>query len=342
MGPVRFGLIGYGAWGSHHARAIASAEGAELAAIAARSPAARADHPGAAIHADYREMLARDDLDVVDVVVPSDLHHEIGLAVLESGKHLLMEKPMALTIEHCDEMLALARSRGKLLIMVHELRLSSLWGRVKAMIDAGDVGDPQYALIELWRRPYRQGSGGWRYQIDRVGDWILEEPIHFFDLARWYFAKAGEPVSVYARANSRQPGHPELQDNFGAVVNFPGGAYAVIAHTLSAFEHHQTVKLTGTRGALWARWRGAQDRDRDPASSLIYFDGAASREISVPAPSGEIFELEEQIARVTRAVRHGEPVPADGEDGRRAVMLCLAAQRSVGTAKVASLHSNGI
>ena len=82
------------------------------------------------------------------------------------------------------------------------------------MIDAGAIGDPQYALIELWRNPYRPGADGWRYDIERVGDWILEEPIHFFDLARWYFAGSGEPVSVYARANALDPDRPALQDKF--------------------------------------------------------------------------------------------------------------------------------
>ena len=144
--------------------------------------------------------------------------------------------------------------------MGHEFRYSTLWGRVKELVDAGAIGEPQYAMIELWRNPYRLGSDGWRYDIRRVGNWILEEPIHFFDLARWYFGRCGDPVSVYARANARDPQRPELQDNFSAIVDFPGGRYAVISQTLSAFEHHQVAKLTGSKGALWASWSGAMDR----------------------------------------------------------------------------------
>src|SRR5438874_2674493 len=268
MTAVRFGLIGFGAWGSHHARAIAKTDGAELAAIAARSEAtcaaAREQFPTAAVYADYRELLARERLDVVDVVVPSYLHAEVARAVLESGRHLFMEKPMALTVADCDALIKLAESKKRLLAIGHELRLSSLWGKLKEMIAVGAVGEPLYVLIELWRRPYRLGSDGWRYDIARVGNWVLEEPIHFFDLARWYLAGHGEPVSVYARANSRQPGHPELQDNFTAVVNFPNGAYAVIAQTLAGYEHHQVVKVTGTAGALWATWGGAMDRTFHP------------------------------------------------------------------------------
>src|SRR5271156_3942821 len=97
--PLRFGLVGYGAWGSHHARAITQNAGAQLTAICSRSEASRAqaqaDHPQARIYADYRELLAREELDAVDVVLPSDLHYEVARAVLHAGRHLLLEKPMA-------------------------------------------------------------------------------------------------------------------------------------------------------------------------------------------------------------------------------------------------------
>src|SRR4051812_44776085 len=196
MRTVRFGVVGYGAWGAHHARAIASVPGAELVAVAAHSDAscakARTDHPAARVYADHRELLAREDLDVVDVVIPSHLHHAVAKDVLLSNRHLLLEKPMCLDLAQCDELVALARERQRVLGVGHELRVSALWGRVKELIDAGEIGEPRYCLIELWRRPYRLGSDGWRYDIGRVGSWILEEPIHFFDLARWYLAGLGE------------------------------------------------------------------------------------------------------------------------------------------------------
>jgi myo-inositol 2-dehydrogenase/D-chiro-inositol 1-dehydrogenase len=344
MQTVRFGLIGFGAWGSHHARAITQTAGAELRAIATRSAAGRAAaqaaYPAARIYEDYRTLLAREELDVVDLVLPSDLHYEAARAVLESGRHLLLEKPMALTVEHCDALNALAAATGRLLAVGHECRLSPLWGKVKELIAAGAVGEPLYLLIELWRWPYRPGSGGWRYDIARVGNWVLEEPIHFFDLARWYLAGVGEPVSVYARANSRQPGHPELQDNFSAVVNFPRGVYAVISQTLGAFEHHQTVKLTGTHGSLWASWSGALDRDIHPRCFLRHGDGQQVVEVPLAKPSGEVYELAEEIAMMVRAVRDGGPVAATGHDGRWSVALCLAAQQSVDQQRVVSLQSS--
>jgi myo-inositol 2-dehydrogenase/D-chiro-inositol 1-dehydrogenase len=341
MNPVRFGLIGYGAWGSHHARALAKTAGAELVAVAARSAAtcekARAEHPSARVYTDYAELLRREELDVVDVVLPTHLHFGAAKAALESGRHLLMEKPMAPTLAECDALIELARAKNRLVAIGFEFRHSSLWGKMKELIDAGAVGEPLYVLIELWRRPYRLGADGWRYDIARVGNWVLEEPIHFFDLACWYLADRGKPVSVYARANSKQPGHPELNDNFSATLNFPGGAYAVITQTLAAFEHHQVVKVTGTRGALWATWGGAMDRTFHPTFSLRSFDGENARDVRIERVTGEVFELEDEVAMMVRAVREGGPIAATGEDGRRAVALCLAAQRSVDTGAVVSL-----
>ncbi len=245
---------------------------------------------------------------------------------------------MALTVPHCDELIALARVKGKVIAIGHEFRLSSLWGKVKEMIDAGAIGAPLSILIELWRRPYRLGSDGWRYDIERVGNWILEEPIHFFDMARWCLSRAGEPVSVYARANSKQAGHAELQDNFSALVNFPGGAYAVISQTLAGYQHHQVVKATGTKGSLWADWGGEMDRTFHPVFSLKYHDGQAVHDIAIDKITGEVYELEDEMAMMVRAVRDGAPVAASGEDGKRAVAMCLTAQRSVDSGKAEAIE----
>src|SRR5262249_27759769 len=154
--------------------------------------------------------------------------------------------------------------------------------------------------------------------------------------ARWYLAGIGEPVTVYARANSRQAGHPELQDNFSALVNFPERIYAVISQTLAAFEHHQVVKVTGTHGSLWATWNGAQDRDLQPTFGLKYHDGSKLVDVPIAGAAGEMYELEEEIVTMVRAVCQGEPPAATGSDGRWSVALCLAAQQSVLTGAVAS------
>jgi myo-inositol 2-dehydrogenase / D-chiro-inositol 1-dehydrogenase len=222
---MRFGLIGYGAWGMHHAGAIRSAPGATLDAIASlgetSAAAAARDHPDVPVYRGYRQLLERADLDAVAIVVPNDLHVEIGVAALRAGKDILLEKPMAPTLEGCDRLIAAAGTSGRVLSIGHEFRLSTQWARIKTLLDAGDLGTPFYALASLFRFPYRRGSGDWRYTADRVGSWILEEPVHFFDSFMWYFERWGDPISVLAVGNSKGRA-PGMADNFSAIVRFPG------------------------------------------------------------------------------------------------------------------------
>lgn len=335
---VRFGLIGYGQFGAHHARAIEATDDAVLSAVAVPSDssqrAARTAHPHADVYQDYRQLLDRSSVDVVDIVVPNDLHYEVALAALDAGKHVLLEKPMALSATHCDALLRAAGSQDRLIAVNHELRHSSLWGQAKRLVDEGHIGSPLHALIELSRFPYRPGSQGWRWDINRVGNWILEEPIHFFDLARWYLAARGEPVSVYARANSRHSDQPELRDNFSSVVNFHDGAYAVVSQTLAAFEHHVTAKIAGTEGTIWASWSGPDARSDRPSYRLRYGLGDKVREVDVRKPAGELIELADQIAMMVRCVAQREQPLCSGEDGRWSTLMCLAAQHSIDTSRL--------
>jgi myo-inositol 2-dehydrogenase/D-chiro-inositol 1-dehydrogenase len=329
---LRFGLIGYGLWGRHHARAIAQAPGAALTAIACRTEAtaaaARADFPGVPVSLDYREVLGRGDVDVVDVVVPNDLHAEIGVAALEHGKDVLLEKPLAPTLAECDRLIAAARDRGRVLSVGHELRLSSQWGAIKALIDAGDLGDVRAASMSLFRFPYRPGAGGWRHDRARIGSWMMEELVHHVDLLLWYFARAGDPLSVVAAGNARG-GDPALSENFTCTLRFPGGGHAVIAFTLGGFEYHVTAEVVGTEGAVRGWWSGTLDRTRQAAYELrVRRRGSTSAEAVPVAASGELHELDEQLRRAVPAFGERRAL-VTAEDARRAVAVCLAAERSL-------------
>lgn len=338
MTAIRFGLIGCGRFGSHHAQAIVNTEDAELIAVAARSEETcakvRSTFPSVDATTDYQKLLDRADLDVVDVVLPTHLHFEVGRAVLESGRHLFLEKPMAATLDHCRQLVHLAETYEKVLAVGFKRRVAHLWRKVKDLIDSGAIGRPQYAVFSLWRWPYRPGSQGWRYDIRRVGSWILEEPVHSFDKARWYLASLGEPESIFAAANARRPDHSELHDNFSAILRFPQGAHVIVTQTLSAFGHYHEAKLTGTEGALWAKWSGARDSDLQPTSSLHYVRGDEIQEVPLPPPTGELFELEQEMAMMVRAVRDGQPPVATGLDGAWSVGLAEAAHRSIETGRV--------
>ncbi|MBL9210774.1 MAG: Gfo/Idh/MocA family oxidoreductase [Opitutaceae bacterium] len=333
MSPVKFALAGFGAWGKLHAKSIHDNPDARLVAITAPTAATRAEaaatYPGARIFATAAEMIAQADFDLIDIVTPSHTHREIALAAMAKGKHVLLEKPMAITLADCQAIVAGARRHGVHLAVGHELRLSSQWGLIKRIIEQGVIGAPQYVLVELSRKPYRTGASGWRYDQSRVGSWVLEEPIHFFDLARWYLESSGDPVELYAYGNSRDPARPTLFDNFSAMFKYPNGSYAVVSQTLAAFEHHQTVKVSGTKGALWAGWSGALDRTLEPSYFLKVFDGEKLENVKIEKHSGEVFELREEIAQSIAMVRTGKKPAATGEDGLWSAGLCLVAEESI-------------
>lgn len=329
---IRFGLIGYGLWGRHHAAAIKGAPGAELVAIAcgdgASAAAAREAHPDVPLYTDYRQMLAQSDIDAVDVVVPNHLHCEIGTAALDAGKDVLLEKPMALTVAECDRLIAAARRNGRVLTIGHEFRLSTQWGALKTIIEAGDIGTPLYANVSLFRFPYRPGSGSWRYEPGKVGSWTLEEPVHFFDSLMWYFEAWGDPVSVLSIGSSkgRDAG---MSDNFTSIVRWPGALYAVVTQTLAGFEHHHVMEIVGTEGSMRTWWSGTMDRTREPAFEIkVQRKGQKACETLKVAPSGELFELEEELRRAVTAFRERKPI-VSGEEARKRIIVCLEAERSL-------------
>jgi myo-inositol 2-dehydrogenase/D-chiro-inositol 1-dehydrogenase len=338
-GSMRFGLIGFGAWGRHHAQAIASLPGLELVAIgcdsAASASAAQSAYPAARVARDWHEVLAMRDIDVVDVVTPNHLHAEIAIAAMRMGKDVLLEKPMAVALDECDALLAAERETKRLVSVGHELRQSTQWGRVKSLVDEDASGAPLFLNFSLFRNFYRPGAADWRYDPARVGSWLLEEAIHYFDLALWYFARHGDPVSLRAYGNARAGRGGGMHDNVTVVLRYRGGAYAVFNHCVAGFEHHVVLEIAGEDGAIRTHWSGTMDRDGSAAFDLrvqrrgfAFERGVRECERLAIDRSGEVHELTEQIRLTADAFRARRAlVPAS--EARKRVMLCIAAERAL-------------
>jgi len=205
---------------------------------------------------------------------------------------------------------------------------SPQWGTIKRLIEAGEIGEPRYALVTLFRFPYRRGSGDWRYAPGKVGSWILEEPVHFFDFVMWYFERWGDPRTVLAVGNAHASA-TGMADNFSGIVRFPGTLYAVITQTLAGFEHHHTVEIVGSEGAIRTWWSGTMDRTEHPAFELkVRRRGRTECERVKIGAWGEVFELEEEIAQIAAAFRSRRPL-VSGEESRKRIVVCLTAERSL-------------
>lgn len=328
---MRVALIGYGAWGRHHARALEAAPNAELAAIVAQGAAsaasAAAERPHVAVHRSLTPVLADPSIEAVVIAAPNALHAPLGLAALRAGKHVLLEKPMALTLADCDALIAAAGAAGRVLTIGHELRVSSQWGRIRALIAEGAIGAPRHAGFSLFRFPYRSGSGGWRYDRAAVGSWILEEPVHFFDLLLWYGEGWGPPVALRALAE----GDAAMPRALAVTMRFAGGHFATLNTVVGGFEHHLALQVMGEAGAIRALWSAPMDRSFAPSASLHLFRGRAqpgeAAEAVPIAPSGEVFELVAQAEQAIAGFRAGRPL-VPPEAARAAVRCCLLAERS--------------
>ena len=336
---MRFGLIGFGAWGRHHAQAIAGLPGLKLAAIACGSAesgaAARSAWPAARVTQDWRELLAMPDIDVVDVVTPNHLHATVAIAALRARKDVLLEKPMAITAEECDALLAAERETGRLVSVGHELRQSAQWGRIKTLIDQDAIGAPLFLNISLFRNFYRPGAASWRYDPARVGSWLLEEAVHYFDLALWYFARYGDPVSLRSYGNARPGWREGMHDNVTIVLRYAGGAYVTLNHCVAGFEHHVVFEIAGTDGAIRTHWSGTMDRDHQAAFDLrvqprgfAFERGVRECERLTIERSGEVYELTEQI-RLTAEGFAARRALVPARDARKRVVLCIAAERGL-------------
>jgi predicted dehydrogenase len=262
---MKIGLIGYGAWGSHHATAIAGAPGLELAGICARSEDPRLEARrrfGVPTAETPEELLRTPGLEAVSIVLPTHLHLQAAAAALKRGLHVLLEKPMALTPAECDELMAVWRDSGRVLYVGHEFRLSTQWGGMRELIAEGAVGKPLCATIDLWRRPYRRGSGSWRYDRNCVGSWVLEEPIHFFDAVCWWMEDSGRPTSVYAAASRLPDSPPDLWNNMHATLRFESGAHATVTQTLAVLRapYHRQSHRRPWRHSVVLGWRNGPQR----------------------------------------------------------------------------------
>lgn len=325
---VQIGLAGFGAWGQMHARAIEGLDDCEVKAICCQSDetaaAAARIVPRAQCYRDYQQMLDEVDTDVINVTVPNHLHADFAIRALGAGNHVFLEKPLGLSLEECDLVASASADSGKLVALNHELRVSHQWGKIRKIIDAGDIGAVRYQNMSLFRHGFRAGSGGWRLDPEKVGSWVLEELVHFVDLVLWYASENGKPRTVRASGNCNRDG---LIENISVTLDWPDGSLAVLSQCLSGFEHHTLLEISGDKGAIRTRWSGASDRTTQPIFDLKV--GGASREpeeIHIPV-SGEIFELKENISAALEGFKKGVSILSPPE-ARISVQICLAIENS--------------
>ena len=266
--PIRVGVIGTGFGASLHLSALRENPDFDTVAICSRRPerarAAALDH-GIPTHlSNYRELTRSDEVDAVIVASPPHLHHGMVIAALESGKHVICEKPMARNLAEARDMQRIADRVGSVAMVNHQLRFLPIRMRIHELINEGYIGEPHAASVTVHRSSLNdphERPWGWLMEQEKAGGMLGATGAHYLDALRWWFgevkAVAGA-VSTMVRQrrlpDSSAMAKVDADDNFSVILRFANGALGTIhVSATSGHEGDEEVTLSGSEGTLQVR-----------------------------------------------------------------------------------------
>lgn len=330
---IRFGIAGAGMVAQYHATAITNTPGARLIAIC-RSDTGRAAEIaarfGVSFESSLEALVARDDIDAVCICTPSGLHAAQTITAARAGKHVLVEKPIALTLADTDAMIAACVKAGVLLGVSLQRRTDPLNVAVHSALEQGALGPVVMASVTIpyWRPQSYYDSAAWRgtYALDGGGI-LMNQGIHLVDLLLWFM---GDVARVHAWQATL--GHViEVEDTITAALVFRNGALGSIlgsACAVPGFPHK--IEIYGMAGSIQTegdrivRWESAAP----PPPGMTAAPGTAAAEAGA-SPTGISAEGHSRIVQdFVRAIHGGGNVLISGEQGRRSLELVLAAYQS--------------
>lgn len=355
--PLRFALAGCGSIASTHARALAALPDAALVACTDSVPErARtfADEFGLRATA-WEDVLVDPSIDAVTVCAPSGLHARIGAAALRGGKNVVVEKPMDVSLDACDRLLAAQRESGRTLAVISQHRFDRSCEVVRAALGEGLLGDIILvdARIPWYRTQAYYDSGDWRgtWALDG-GGCLMNQGVHTVDLMRWL---AGPVTRLSAQARTAAHVRLEVEDSITATLTFENGAIGTLMASTAAYPGFPArLALHGTRGSaviegdalqtLAIQGRETMAGEAAIGHALQVATGgtrAATAAVTTQAASdpaavwGEAHRA--QLADFIHCCRTGETPQVDGTEGRKAVEVVLACYESARTGQVVTL-----
>jgi predicted dehydrogenase len=326
---MRIGLIGCGNVGVNaHIPAMHATEGMTIVAAADPTPerlqaaAAAAGLAPADLHADWRDLLAREDVEAVIVATPQRFRPEIVIAAVTAGKHVLAEKPLALTPAGAQAMVDAARVNGVTLATVHNYHFMPVYRDIKDVLDSGEIGQPEIAVLNYLGVEDRPGaeaySPRWRHRAADSGGGVLMDMLHVVYLANWFMG--GPPLGVTAWVDKRIEGDGDVEDI--ALVRYiyeNGQALVNMAWGLGP----GSVEIGGTQGRVVMTNKDFGTHPFVPAARLDLVSESGSRSW---APRDAVAYGMAGIAADFRDAVAAESEPiASGESGLRVLDAVLGA-----------------
>jgi UDP-N-acetyl-2-amino-2-deoxyglucuronate dehydrogenase len=291
----------------------------------------------AACFESHRQLLDEADVDLVSVCTPPGTHAEIAIDVLRSGRHVLVEKPMAASLEECDAMLAAKRQSGKLLSVIAQNRFRTDHWRLAQLFASGAAGKVLHAQVDsLWWRGPNYYDLWWRGTWEGEGGGpTLNHAVHHIDLLLWMM---GAPVEVRAMMANVAHENSEVEDLSSALLRFPGGALGQLTSSVVHHGQQQQMVFQAERARISAPFEcyasrplpnGFPERDRAVEAELT-----AAYEATPPlAHEGHVGQINDVLAALEGV---SEPL-IDGQQGRRTIELITAIYKSAITGQAVGL-----
>ena len=278
MSEFGFGIVGAGTIAEFHAEAIGLVPGARLVAVAdVDQERARkfAGKHGCAAEAGLDQLLGRDDVEVVAVCVPSGQHAAVGVRAAEAGKHLVIEKPIDVSLEAADRLIAAAAAAGVTATVISQHRFDPGLIELRRLIDSGALGRLLLgqASTKWWRGQEYYDSAGWRGTWAMDGGALMNQGIHYADLLRWCLG----PVAEVSALTVTQAHDMEAEDCALATVRFTSGAVGTITATTSVTPGFpQRLEISGTEGSVIVEDGGLVYQEVRGVDGADVIGGAAS------------------------------------------------------------------
>jgi UDP-N-acetyl-2-amino-2-deoxyglucuronate dehydrogenase len=336
--PKGFAIVGCGVIAPFHARAIADLPGARLVAVTDEVEAAAARR-GAEFGVDHTTdldaVLARPDVDVVSICVPSGLHADVGVRAARAGKHVVAEKPIDITLEAADRLIDACRTARVKLTVISQHRYDPDVQRVRELIDSGRLGRLILgdAAIKWYRTQQYYDSGDWRgaWRLDG-GGCLMNQGVHYVDLLQWLM---GPVESVFARTATAAH-EIEVEDIAVAVLRFASGAVGVLEASTAVYPGlPERLEITGTGGTtiieagrLTVRELKDEKGETSAYGSKLR-DGAKAEETGSADPAAISHAGHRaQLADLLDAIDDDREPMLSGEEARRPLEIILAVYES--------------
>lgn len=342
-----FGIIGLGSIADFHAQAIQEMSGGHLACAYSRKGGEKADafaeRFGVKVHSgDFDSFLSTPGLDVVTIATPSGAHLEPALAAAARKKHLLIEKPLEITLERIDALIAACKKKRVLLGGIFQSRSNGGARLIKAAIESGRFGRLTVcsALVPWHRTQQYYDSGGWRgtWSLDGGGA-LMNQSIHNIDLLQWFGGPVAELCAYAARLAHQRI---EVEDCAAAALRFKSGAVGLLLGSTAMYPGDAAeVTVSGEKGTarLKAGHLASWEFDRelpDDARHRVEFGPPAGDKGKSGASDPRAISFaghQRQFENFVRCLDGQDKLLVDGREGRKAVEIILAAYQSAATRK---------